>query len=104
VARLAARGDAAVLELAEPFDISLPAISKHLKVLERAGLVSRSRQAQSRPCRLRVEALAEVSHWVEHTRQAWEARLDRLQTYVENLQSQSNSNSRNEKERDRGKE
>ena len=91
VARLAARGDAAVLELAEPFDISLPAISKHLKVLESAGLISRSRQAQTRPCRLRVEALAEVSHWVEHTRQAWEARFDRLETYVASLQSQNNS-------------
>ena len=91
LARLATGGDVTVLELAEPFEISLPAISKHLKVLERAGLVSRSRHAQSRPCRLRVEALAEASHWIEHTRQAWDARLDRLDAYVQTLQAQSNS-------------
>ena len=92
LARLANGGDVTVLELAEPFRMSLPAISKHLKVLERAGLVSRSRHAQTRPCRLRVEALAHVSHWVEHTRQAWDARLDRLDAYVQGLQAQSNAN------------
>ena len=66
VARLA-NGEATVLELAEPFDISLPAISRHLKVLEHAGLIERGRDAQKRPCRLRGEALGEVVHWVEHT-------------------------------------
>jgi DNA-binding transcriptional ArsR family regulator len=93
LARLARGRDVTVLNLAKPFEMSLPAISKHLKVLERAGLVSRSRQAQSRPCRLRVEALVEVSRWVEHTRAAWDARLDRLEAYVQTLQAQHNANS-----------
>jgi DNA-binding transcriptional ArsR family regulator len=104
LARLATGEDVTVLDLAAPFAISLPAISKHLKVLERAGLVSRSRHAQSRPCRLRVEALAEASQWIEHTRQAWDARLDRLDAYVQALQAQSNSigskNSKKEKQDD----
>ena len=98
VARLAS-GDATVLELAEPFDMSLPAISKHLKVLERAGLISRSRDAQRRPCRLRVEALDEVSHWAEHTRRAWEARFDRLDEYLNGLRT--NEGQKNEKEKNR---
>ncbi|MBK6688803.1 MAG: winged helix-turn-helix transcriptional regulator [Deltaproteobacteria bacterium] len=85
VARLA-KGDATVLELAAPFDISLPAISRHLKVLEQAGLIARGRDAQRRPCRLRPEALAPVSEWVEHTQQAWEARLERLDDYLRELQ------------------
>jgi DNA-binding transcriptional ArsR family regulator len=84
IARLAT-GDATVLELAAPFEISLPAISRHLKVLEKAGLIARGRDAQRRPCRLRTEALAAVSSWVEHTRQAWEARLDRLDDYLRDL-------------------
>lgn len=82
-----ARGDATVLELAAPFAISLPAISRHLKVLERAGLISRGRDAQRRPCRLRAEALAEMAEWTEHTRQAWEARFDRLDKYLAELQA-----------------
>lgn len=86
VARLAS-GDATVLELAAPFDISLPAISKHLKVLESAGVITRSRDAQRRPCSLRVEALAEIAAWAEHTRQAWENRLDRLDAYLRELQA-----------------
>jgi DNA-binding transcriptional ArsR family regulator len=86
VLRLAA-GDATVLELAAPFDISLPAISRHLKVLERAGLISRGRDAQRRPCRLRVAALQEVSAWAEHTRRAWEERVDRLDDYLQELQA-----------------
>jgi DNA-binding transcriptional ArsR family regulator len=85
VARLA-MGEATVLELAEPFDISLPAISRHLKVLERAGLITRGRDAQRRPCRLRGEALAEVTEWTEHTRRAWEERFDRLNAYLRDLQ------------------
>lgn len=87
VARLAA-GEATVLELAEPFDISLPAISRHLKVLEQAGLIERSRDAQRRPCRLRGEALDEITRWTQHTKQAWEARLDRLDDYLQKLQRQ----------------
>jgi len=96
--RLATQGDASVLELAEPFDISLPAISKHLKVLERAGFVSRSRRAQSRPCQLRAEPLTQISRWADHTRQAWEARIDRLDAYVQKLQAQSALIPRNDKE------
>jgi len=86
VARLAA-GDATVLELAAPFQISLPAISRHLKVLERAGLIARGRDAQRRPCSLRTEALAEVTAWTEHTRQAWSERFDRLNHYLRELQA-----------------
>jgi DNA-binding transcriptional ArsR family regulator len=82
VSRLA-EGDATVNELAEPFRISLPAVSRHLKVLEAAGLISRSRDAQRRPCRLRVEPLVEIARWAEHTRAAWEQRLDRLGTFLE---------------------
>lgn len=85
IARLAS-GDATVLELAEPFDISLPAISRHLKVLERAGLITRGREAQRRPCHLRTEALQEVATWVEHTQQAWEDRMDRLGEYLREMQ------------------
>lgn len=85
VARLA-EGDATVLELAEPFRISLPAISRHLKVLERAGLIARGRDAQRRPCSLRGESLNQISAWTEHTRQAWEARFDRLDEYLRALQ------------------
>jgi DNA-binding transcriptional ArsR family regulator len=77
-----AEGDATVLELAEPFPISLPAISRHLKVLERAGLISRGRDGQRRPCRLRSEPLAEIVAWAEHTRAAWEHRLDRLDAHL----------------------
>lgn len=85
VARLAA-GDATVLELAEPFDISLPAISRHLKVLEKAGLVKRTRDAQKRPCSLDPEALAAATAWIDHTRKAWEDRFDRLDGYLKQLQ------------------
>src|SRR5436853_6696190 len=88
VARLAT-GEATVLELAAPFQISLPAISRHLKVLERAGLISRSRDAQKRPCRLEPEALARVAAWSEHTRAAWEARFDRLADYLRQLQARA---------------
>lgn len=86
VTRLA-RGDATVQELAEPFDISLPAISRHLKVLEQAGLITRGREAQRRPCHLRVAALKEVTAFAEQTRRAWEARFDRLEAYVKELQA-----------------
>jgi DNA-binding transcriptional ArsR family regulator len=85
LARLAS-GEASVSELAEPFEISAPAVTKHLKVLERAGLISRSRQAQWRPCKLEATPLREVSDWVEQYRQLWEARLDRLEDYLKVLQ------------------
>ena len=82
IVRRLADGEATVLELAEPFPISLPAISRHLKVLEQAGLISRGRDGQRRPCRLRPEPLAEVAAWAEHTRAAWEQRLDRLDAHL----------------------
>ena len=99
-----AQGAATVTDIAEPFEMSLNAISKHLKVLERAGLVSRSRRAQSRPCQLRADALTQISNWVDHTRQAWEARFDRLDTYVQQFQSQRTSIRNTDKENDRGRE
>ncbi len=86
MARLAT-GEATVLELAAPFDMSLPAISKHLKVLERAGLITRGRDAQRRPCRLRVEALEDVTAWAEETRRVWEERFDRLGAYLRQVQA-----------------
>ncbi len=86
VAQLAT-GEATVLALAAPFDVSLPAVSRHLKVLESAGLITRGRNAQTRPCRLRPEALDEISAWAMHTRRAWEERLDNLSAYLQHLQS-----------------
>jgi DNA-binding transcriptional ArsR family regulator len=71
-----------VLELAEPFAISLPAISRHLKVLERAGLISRGRDGQRRPCRLQPEPLVEIAAWAEHTQAVWAQRLDRLDAHL----------------------
>jgi len=79
-------GEAPVTELAAPYEMSLPAVSKHLKVLERAGLIERSRHAQWRPCRLAPEPLKEVADWVEHYRGLWEERLDRLDAYLVELQ------------------
>ncbi len=90
VARLA-KGEATVLELAEPFEISLPAISRHLKVLEQAGLIARERDANRRPCRLVGDALNDVVEWAEHTRRAWEERFDRLDDYLRELQAQAPS-------------
>jgi DNA-binding transcriptional ArsR family regulator len=84
LARLA-EGAATVNELAEPFDLTLPAISKHIKVLEHAGLVVRGRSAQYRPCALDAAPLREVSTWAEQYRPVWEARLDRLTAYVAEL-------------------
>lgn len=82
-----ALGEATVTELAEPFEMSMPAISKHLKVLERAGLIARGREAQWRPCRLEPEPLRNVSTWVERYREVWERRLDRLDAYLQDLQA-----------------
>lgn len=87
LARLA-EGEATVNEIAEPFDMSLPAISKHLKVLERAQLITRSREAQWRPCRLEAEPLKEASDWIAQYRQFWEESFDRLDEYLQELQAQ----------------
>ncbi|TRO96619.1 winged helix-turn-helix transcriptional regulator [Glycocaulis profundi] len=82
LARLA-EGEASVTELAEPFEMSLPAVSKHIKVLERAGLISRGRDAQFRPCRLEPEALKEAAGWLAFYRRFWGGSLDRLAAYLE---------------------
>jgi len=87
LARLAS-GEASVTELAEPFAMSMPAISKHLKVLERAGLISRGREAQWRPCRLEAGPLQDVAGWVEHYRRFWEESFDRLGDYLQKLRKQ----------------
>ena len=89
-------GEAPVTELARPFEMSLPAVSKHLKVLERAHLIERSRRAQWRPCSLAPEPLKAVSDWVERYRRYWEARLDRLDDYLSELQETSPSDGRSE--------
>ena len=87
LARLAHRGEASVTELAEPFAMTLPAVTKHLKVLERAGLISRSRQAQWRPCRLEPAPLKAVSAWIDEYRKFWEQSFDRLDEYLTELQT-----------------
>lgn len=79
-------GEASVTELAEPFNMSLPAVSKHLKVLERAGLITRGREAQWRPCRLEPGPLKEVAEWTEHYRRFWDESFDRLDDYLRELQ------------------
>ena len=88
LARLS-QGEATVNELAAPFDMTLPAISRHLKVLERAKLISRTRNAQWRPCRLETVPLEQVDNWLDEYRMLWEKRLDRLEDYIANLQGQS---------------
>ena len=85
LARLRA-GEATVNELAQPFAMTLPAISKHIKVLETAGLITRSRNAQQRPCKLSAEGLKEVDDWMNAYREIWEQRLDRLETYLKTLE------------------
>jgi DNA-binding transcriptional ArsR family regulator len=85
LARLS-KGEATVNELAEPFDISLPAISKHLKVLERAGLIARGRSAQWRPCRLRAEPLSAASAWIQQYREFWMSSFDRLDEHLREIQ------------------
>ena len=81
------QGEATVLELAEPFDLKLPTVSKHLKVLQRAGLVSQGRRAQYRPCRLEPDALRDVATWIERYRHLWEERHDRLAEYLRDVQA-----------------
>ncbi|HKR66038.1 MAG TPA: metalloregulator ArsR/SmtB family transcription factor [Thermoanaerobaculia bacterium] len=87
-------GEASVTELAEPFDMSLPAVSKHLKVLERAGLIARSRDAQWRPCHLDAGPLKEVADWIGHYRRFWEESFDRLDAYLRELQHKEKKNGR----------
>jgi DNA-binding transcriptional ArsR family regulator len=89
-----ARGERSVTELAAPFKMSLPAVSKHLKVLERARLIERGREAQWRPCRLKARPLREVAHWVERYRRFWEESFDRLDEYLQELQSKGKGHGR----------
>jgi DNA-binding transcriptional ArsR family regulator len=87
LARLAS-GECSVTELAEPFAISLPAVSKHLRVLERAGLIARGREAQWRPCRIEAAPLKQVAEWTEQYRRIWETKFDNLELYLQQLQAQ----------------
>lgn len=87
ILRRLADGEANVNELAQPFDLTLPAISKHIKVLERAGLVERGHRAQDRPCTLGTKPLEEIADWVEHYRPTWDARLDRMDDYLQQIQT-----------------
>ena len=87
LARLA-QGECSVTELAEPFDMSMPAVSKHLRVLERAGLIARGREAQWRPCRIEAAPLKQVADWTERYRRLWEGRLDRLDKYLQQIKIQ----------------
>jgi DNA-binding transcriptional ArsR family regulator len=90
-------GEASVTELAEPFEMSMPAISRHLKVLETAGLISRGRAAQWRPCRIQAAPLKQVADWVEEYRMAWEQRLDRLHDYLAEVQAKEKKRGRSKK-------
>jgi DNA-binding transcriptional ArsR family regulator len=92
-----AKGSASVNELAKPFDMSLPAISKHLKVLEKAKLISRGREAQWRPCHLDADGLKDVAEWLENYREFWEASFDRLDDYLQELQKEQNKTAVKEK-------
>lgn len=98
LARLSS-GEASVTELAEPFRMTLPGISKHLKVLERAGLIARGRQAQWRPCRLKAGPLKNAAEWMEHYRQFWEESLDRLEEYLKELQAKEPKNVRSKRKK-----
>jgi DNA-binding transcriptional ArsR family regulator len=93
LARLAS-GECSVTELAEPFEMSMPAVSKHLRVLERAGLIMRSREAQWRPCRIAAGPLKDVADWTERYRHIWEQRLDRLDGYLQELQTKEKKHGR----------
>jgi DNA-binding transcriptional ArsR family regulator len=90
-------GECSVGELAEPFDMSMPAVSKHLRVLERAGLIARRRDAQWRRCRIDAAPLKEVADWAEHYRHIWEERLDRLDEYLQELKGKEKSHGRKRK-------
>jgi DNA-binding transcriptional ArsR family regulator len=99
LARLAT-GEATVNELAEPFDISLPAVSRHLKVLEGAGLISRTREAQARPCKLEPEALQRAYSWIDHYRRFWDASFDRMADYLAELQAEEAAQTKTPKPKD----
>jgi DNA-binding transcriptional ArsR family regulator len=90
-------GQCSVTELAEPFQMSLPAVSKHLRVLERAGLIARGREAQWRPCRLEAGPLKEVSEWTERYREMWEQRFDQLETYLQRLTAKEKTHGRKQR-------
>lgn len=90
-------GECSVTELAEPFEMSLPAVSKHLRVLERAGLIARGREAQWRPCRLEAGPLKEVADWAERYRAIWEQRFDRLDTYLKQLNAKEKKHGRKQR-------
>jgi DNA-binding transcriptional ArsR family regulator len=94
-----ASGEATVTELGRPFKMSMPAISKHLKVLERAGLIARSREAQWRPCKLDAGPLKDVAAWVEHYRHFWEQSFDRLDDYLGELKSKEKKNDRKQRKK-----
>ena len=96
LARLA-WGECSVTELADPFDMSMPAVSKHLRVLERAGLIARGRDAQRRPCRIEAAPLKDVAEWAERYRAIWEQRLDRLDTYLQQLQAKEKTHARKQR-------
>jgi DNA-binding transcriptional ArsR family regulator len=102
LARLAS-GETSVTELAAPFDMSLPAVSKHLKVLESAGLIQRGREAQWRPCRLRASPLKGVADWVEHYRRFWEESFDKLDAYLRELQRKDRQSETRRKEKRDGR-
>ena len=95
LARLA-EGEATVNELAEPFEMSLPAISKHIKVLERAGLITQGQNAQYRPCTIDVTPLQEVARWTEQYRHIWEARFDRMDDYINQINHKTNEKEQND--------
>jgi DNA-binding transcriptional ArsR family regulator len=96
LARLAT-GERSVTELAEPFDMSMPAVSKHLRVLERAGLIARGREAQWRPCRLEPAPLKDVADWIERYRGIWERRFDRLDSYLQDLKAKEQKHGRKQR-------
>ena len=102
LARLA-KGEASVSALAEPFDMSMPAISKHLKVLERAGLIARGRDAQWRPCRLQATPLKDIAQWVEYYRRHWEESFDKLDRYLKELQGKNKAQEIQRKEKRDGR-
>jgi len=96
LARLAT-GERSVSELAAPFEMSMPAVSKHLRVLERAGLIVRARDAQWRPCRLNASPLKQVADWTERYRHIWEARFDRLDTYLQQMKAKEKAHARKQR-------
>lgn len=103
LARLS-KGEASVNELAEPFDITLPAVSKHLKVLEKAGLIERTRSAQYRPCRLQAAPLRDAANWIDYYRQYWEESFDRLDAYLKTVTArQRNQQRKRGKKNDRNR-